>query len=284
MEKVEEPEEEPAIIEIVDEEKLEEPPCQDPIDLTETETNLDIASLKHDIGKCKLKKDIIEGIKRLAPDRFTNAELKKMTRKDLKKLLTEVFEAKCRETLVGPEDEKMPEEPAQAQKRRDGQMVTEAMYQVLLGVCSLTEGLTKKFNGYLGGMCLHEWRATIDKSDFTRETLKQVLYEVYLEHQETLTLMMSKEGRLICCLVLSGMQCVRKYSPALENGQRFRNSMEQDDLYSRGPQPRKNQPSPIPHPRSFGADMRFDHPIRQRRLSHPMELLNRERNAAPSLP
>ena len=153
---MEEPaEEEPAIIDIVDEEKeenleekLEEPPCQEPIDLTRTETNLDIASMKHDIQKCKLKRDIIEGIKRLAPDRFTDKELKKMTRVNLKKLLTEVFEAKCRETLVGPDDEKMPEEPAAAQKRRDGQMVTEAMYQVLLGVCSLTEGLTKKFNGY----------------------------------------------------------------------------------------------------------------------------------------
>ena len=278
-------EEEPAIIEIVDEEeKLEEPPCQEPVDLSQTETNLDIASMKHDIEKCKLKRDIIEGIKRLAPGRFTNKELKKMTRANLKKLLTEVFEGKCRETLVGPDDEKMPEEPAQAQKRRDGKMVTEAMYQVLLGVCSLTEGLTKRFSGYLGGMCLHEWRATIDQSDFTRETLKQVLYEVYLEHQETLTLMMSKEGRLICCLVLSGMQCVRKYSPELENGQRFRNSMEQDDLYSRCPQPRENEPRPIPHPRSFSAHMRSHPFVRKRRLSNTMGVSNGQGDAAPNLP
>ena len=290
-EKVSEPEEvkdeEPAIIEIVDEqeeEKLEQPPCQEPIDLSQTETNLDIASMRHDVQKCKLKRDIISGIKRLAPGRFTDKELKSMKRPELKKLLTAVFEAKCRETLVGPDDEKIPEQPEQAQKRRDGQMVTEAMYQVLLGVCSLTEGLTKRYSDYLGGMCLHKWRDTIDESDFTRETLKQVLHEVYLEHQETLTLMMSKEGRLICCLVLSGMQCVRKYSPELVNeSKRFRNPMEQDYMYSRRAQPRENQPGPIPHPGSFSAHMRFDNPLRERRVSNAMELLNRERNAPSSL-
>ena len=280
--------EEPAIIEIVDEqeEKLEEPPCQEPIDLSQTETNLDIASMRHDVQKCKLKRDIISGIKRLAPGRFTDKELKSMKRPELKKLLTAVFEAKCRETLVGPDDdEKIPEQPEQAQKRRDGQMVTEAMYQVLLGVCSLTEGLTKRYSDYLGGMCLHKWRDTIDESDFTRETLKQVLHEVYLEHQETLTLMMSKEGRLICCLVLSGMQCVRKYSPELVNeSKRFRNPMEQNNMYQWCPEPRQNQPRPIPHPRAFSPPVRPDHIIRERGLSDPMGFFARAQAATPSLP
>ena len=43
--------EEPGIIEI--EEKEDE---GEPVDLTQTETNLDIASMRHDITKCNLKK------------------------------------------------------------------------------------------------------------------------------------------------------------------------------------------------------------------------------------
>ena len=266
------PEDEPDII----------PLEQEPIDLAQPAANIDIASIKHDIGKCKLKRDIIDGIKRLAPGRYSDSELKKMKRADLKALLTEVFEAKCRETLVGADDDEKLPDPGMEQKRRDGKMVTEAMYQVLLGMCSVTEGLTKRFNGYLGGMCLHEWRKTIDSSDFTRETLKQVLFEVYLEHQEVLTKMMSKEGRLVCCLVLSGVQCVRKYNPALENGPK--NPMEQNNMYRRGPEPRQNQPRPIPHPRAFSPPVRPDHIIRERGLSDPMGFFARTKAATPSLP
>lgn len=268
--------EEPGIIEI--EEK------EEPVDLTQTETNLDIASMRHDITKCNLKKDIIEGIQRLQPGKYSNTELRKKKKAELKQLLTDTFEEKCRETLVGPDDEKLPENPDIRQKRRDGQMVTEAMYQVVLGLCSVTEGLSKRYNGYLGGMCLHNWRQTIDDSEFTRETLKQVLFEVYLEHQETLTQLMSKEGRLICCLVLSGIQCVRKYSPDLENEQRYRSKMEQDYMYSRGSQSRKNEPGPIPDLSALGARMRFNNTFRERRLSDPMGIFNRTQDAAQSLP
>ena len=108
------------------------------------------------------------------------------------------------------------------------------------------ENLTKSYNGYLGGMCLHEWSKTIDESDFNRETLKDICYEVYCEHQETLTTLMSKEGRLVCCLVLSAVQCVRKHDSIIND------RIQPNNNYRRRPEPRKNEPSPEYYAPTFG--------------------------------
>jgi hypothetical protein len=202
--------------------------------------------MRHDISKCKLKRDIIAAIKRLAPDRYSDRQLQRMKKTELKLKLTEVFEEKCKECLVGPEEPQQTDESPE--RRHDSRLVIECMYQCILGVCTITEGLSKKYSCYLGGMCLHNYRQNIDNSDFSRETLKTICHEVFLEHKETLTNLMSKEGRLIVVLLLSGIQSVRKYSPMLENGHVHRNSrqniapVEQNDLRCRRAQYQDTHP------------------------------------------
>ena len=96
-------EEPPEIPEVDDEEVPIVPLESEPINMQEAQQKIDIASLQHDVESCKLKRDIITGIKKLYPDRHSDRVLQRMKKSELKELLTELFEEKCRETLVGPE-------------------------------------------------------------------------------------------------------------------------------------------------------------------------------------
>ena len=256
------------------------------------------ASLRHDVNSAKLKRDIISSIEKLAPSKYKNRDLQRMKKADLKKLLTEVFEQKCHEAMLGadPEDEKSndaktAETPEMARKRRDGQMVSEMMYRVMLGGCSMIEYASKRYNGYLGGMCLHQWSQTIDSNDYTRETLRGVCYEVYLEHQESLTALMSKEGRLVCCLLMTACQCARKYSPQLENDVRQfdknpgpRSGVQPDNYNSGSPEPRQNKFEPSNNPTVPRKASGFNPIVREWRFGPSVGMAHRPRTTPPQLP
>ena len=94
--------EEPPEISMLDDEEVPIVPLEttEPINMQEAQHKIDIASLQHDVESCKLKRDIITGIKKLYPDRHSDRVLQRMKKSELKELLTELFEEKCRETLV----------------------------------------------------------------------------------------------------------------------------------------------------------------------------------------
>jgi len=140
-----------------------------------------------------LKKDLIVNIKKLT-NKYSDRKLQRMKRADLQKLLGGHFEENM-EAVV---------EPIASDK-----LVVGTMYRVVLSVCSIMEGLSKKFHP--GGYCIKGWAECIDQTKAHNEMLRQVLFEVYQENAAFIQGYMSKEKRLMLVLFLSGSSCVCKY-------------------------------------------------------------------------
>ena len=271
------PDDEPPIIEV-------NAPEMEPIRLDKVSDNLDVASDRHDIQKMKYKRDIIESIKKIAPGRYSDRQLTRMKKHKLKELLTETFEDKCLES-VGIEEIEVDDEK-EKRIQQNGKLVVEAMYRVTLGLANLVEAGSKKFNGYIGGYCLHEYSKNIDENDFSRETLKQVLFEVYTENEQMLSSMMTKEGRLIAVFVMSAAASCRKFSPELINGRTTKASFQQNRM-PRGKQEfrQNNRRDSIDlNAKLFRGPIRRDHSVLQRSKLSSVEIPRGPSFASQGLP
>ena len=132
---------------------------------------------------------------------------------------------------------------------------------------------------------MHEYSKNIDENDFSRETLKQVLFEVYTENEQMLSSMMTKEGRLIAVFVISAAASCRKFSPELING-RPKASFQQNRMPRGKQECRENERrnSLDLNAKSFRVPKRRDHSVLQRGKLSSMEIPRGPSFAAQSLP
>ena len=187
------------------------------------------AKVEKEEKKMKTKRDYIMAIKKLT-NKYSDRELQRTKKEDLKKILAGSFEETVEKVSVP--------DPHQG-------LVVSTMYRLSLGMCSLVEGVSKQYGAAYFGYELHGYARTIDENPGWRETMISVLEEIYKENQEMLGTFMTKEGRLLFVLVMAGMQSVRKSEPKINDSRRYQSTVEQNNYHHRRPQSREKQPSPV---------------------------------------
>lgn len=228
-------------LETIEEEQVEEveeipEPEEEKTEIHDVSEQIDEAVERSQVERCKTKRDYICQIKKLT-DAYSDRELVRTKKGDLKIILADEFEKSIEKVSNHPD--------VQVEPDRNKNLVVNTMYRLTLGCCTLIEGVSKNYSGYLNGYCLHQYAQTIDGNAAWRATMLDVLAEIYQENSQMLTAMMTKEGRLGFVLVMAGAQSMRNYD-TLTNGNKGRhcNSVEQNPVHYRGPKPGKVEPSP----------------------------------------
>ncbi len=232
-------------MEFVEDEK--EPPIQEleekPVSISddpvfqEVEKKLDEALERSIVKQAKTKNELIVQIKKLGNHDLSDRVLTRMKKSDLKEMLTANFE-KSLEDVISPVPIEAPADKADPNRN----MVVQTMYRITMACATGLEGLTKAYHPYLNGYCLHEYAQNIDSNPVYKEITLEVLRELYEENQELLCNMMTKEGRLMCVLVMAGAASVRPFS-SIENGRARHDSFraQQDSMHSRPQRFREEQ-------------------------------------------
>jgi hypothetical protein len=239
---------EPVIVDVEPEEPVETVETVEPVETEPQETEieselqeitekLDQAVERTEVQRCKTKKDYICQIKKLT-DKYSDRELVRTKKGDLKCMLAEEFEQSI-EKIALPEIELSPD--------KNKNLVVATMYRLTLGCCTLVESGTKNYSEYLNGYCLHNYALNIDSNPAWKETMMEVLAEIYLENQVMLTELMSKEGRLCAVFMMAGFQSMRTYQ-SITNGSERRhcNPLEQNSVPRGSKKFRENKPCGSP--------------------------------------
>ena len=169
--------------------------------------------------KVKLKSDLINDCIELKTNKSKRA-LGRLKKADLELHLSELFENKCQEAVqldagINLEDAEEPKQNTSNIPGMDDEFVTELLFRMTLSCCNLVEYGSKTYSKYIGNMCLHNWSANLERNQHLSAMMKQSLFEIYSRNIETLSVLMTCEGRLGAALLLSGISSIRRNAPHL---------------------------------------------------------------------